>query len=234
VIIENQLEQSNHKHLGQIITYAAGKQASTVIWIVKEAREEHAKAIEWLNEHTDDGIDFFLVEIELWKIGGSAIAPKFNVVERPNQWAKSQKQTGADSETSAARLNFWTSFHEFIAENGGRLGMTVPQPTNRHSVSFRIGTTKCHLKVGISTRNSYLTVGVYIKDRDLYERCCAEKKVWEEKFGRPLEYRDGTNCSIDITIPDVDTDHPERCREKMELCLKYLKEFKALIKSIEK
>lgn len=92
VIIENQLEESNHKHLGQIITYAAGKEAGCIIWIVKRAREEHAKAIEWLNSHLDQSVDLFLIEIELWRIGDSKIAPKFNIIEKPNQWGKEQKE----------------------------------------------------------------------------------------------------------------------------------------------
>ena len=88
VIIENQLEDTNHDHLGKIITYASVKGAEIVIWIVKKARDEHKQAVEWLNQHTDESIGFFLLEIELWKIGGSLPAPKFNVIERPNDWVK--------------------------------------------------------------------------------------------------------------------------------------------------
>ena len=84
VVIENQLEDSNHDHLGKIITYASGKDAKTIIWIVKRAKDEHRQAIEWLNAHTDEEVGFFLLEIELWKIGDSAPAPKFNVVSKPN------------------------------------------------------------------------------------------------------------------------------------------------------
>ena len=89
--IENQLEDTNHDHLGKIITYAAGKEASVIIWIVKRARDEHRQAVEWLNQHTDENIGFFLLEIELWKINGSVPAPRFNIVERPNDWAKAIK-----------------------------------------------------------------------------------------------------------------------------------------------
>ena len=65
IIIENQLEDTNHDHLGKLITYASGKDAEIIIWVVKRAREEHRSAVEWLNNHTDDKIAFFLVEIKL-------------------------------------------------------------------------------------------------------------------------------------------------------------------------
>ena len=97
VIIENQLEDTNHDHLGKLITYAAGKEARTIIWVVKHAREEHRAAIEWLNNHTDDDIGFFLCEIHLYKVGSSNPAVKFSVIEKPNDWIKSVKKKASSS-----------------------------------------------------------------------------------------------------------------------------------------
>ena len=71
IIIENQLAETDHDHLGKLITYASGKSADVVIWVVKRAREEHRAAIEWLNNHTDEKIGFFLCEIKLYRIGSS-------------------------------------------------------------------------------------------------------------------------------------------------------------------
>ncbi len=84
VIIENQLEASNHDHLGKIVTYASGLDANVIVWIVKEAREEHRSAIEWLNNNTNKNINFFLIEIHAYKIGNSLYAPKFEIVEKAN------------------------------------------------------------------------------------------------------------------------------------------------------
>ena len=84
IIIENQLEETNHDHLGKLITYASGKSADIIIWVVKKAREEHRSAIEWLNNHTDENISFFLIEIKLYQIGNSELAVKFEVIEKPN------------------------------------------------------------------------------------------------------------------------------------------------------
>lgn len=81
VIIENQLESTNHDHLGKIITYASGLDAKVIVWVVKEAREEHRSAIEWLNNNTLSGIAFFLIEIHAYKIGDSLPAAKFEMVE---------------------------------------------------------------------------------------------------------------------------------------------------------
>ena len=105
IIIENQLEDTNHDHLGKLITYASGKGAEVVIWIVKRARDEHRQAIEWLNQHTDSNIGFFLVEIELWQINDSLLAPKFNVVEKPNDWAKEAKKNDSVSTTQQQRYD---------------------------------------------------------------------------------------------------------------------------------
>ena len=96
VIIENQLEATNHDHLGKIITYASGLDANFVIWIVKEAREEHRSAIEWLNNKTTKDISFFLMEIRAYKIGDSLPAPKFVVIEKPNDFVKTAN-VGMDS-----------------------------------------------------------------------------------------------------------------------------------------
>ncbi len=94
IIIENQLEDTDHDHLGKIITYASGYDAEIIIWIVKDAREEHKRAIEWLNEHTDEKIGFFLIQIQVWRIGDSVPAPKFDIVSSPNEWAKITKIAG--------------------------------------------------------------------------------------------------------------------------------------------
>ncbi len=90
VLIENQLDRTDHGHLGQIVTYAAGLDAATVIWIAENFSDEHLAALDWLNSITDENILFFGVQIELWSIGGS-VAPKFQVVCKPNSWVKKAK-----------------------------------------------------------------------------------------------------------------------------------------------
>ena len=88
ILIENQLEKTDHRHLGQLLTYAAGLDTKTIVWIAQAFTEEHQAAIDWLNEITEAGISFFGLEIELWRIGESLIAPKFNIISKPNEWSR--------------------------------------------------------------------------------------------------------------------------------------------------
>ena len=105
IIIENQLETTDHDHLGKLITYAAGKDADVVIWLVKKARDEHRFAVEWLNNHTTEDIGFILCEIKLFRIGNSPVAPDFVVIEKPNDWFKRVKPRGPFVRMSLPRIN---------------------------------------------------------------------------------------------------------------------------------
>ncbi|MBY0282810.1 MAG: DUF4268 domain-containing protein [Sphingomonas sp.] len=115
VLIENQLEGSDHTHLGQIMTYLAGLEAQTMIWVAPSFRDEHLSAIRWLNEHTVDPFAFFAVRIRVVRIADSPFAPLFEVIERPNNWdrqvsEKKRATEGDRSELGKHRLAFWTHF----------------------------------------------------------------------------------------------------------------------------
>ena len=130
VLIENQLERTDHTHLGQLLTYAAGLNAVTIVWVAKRFSEEHRAALDWLNERTDEKINVFGLEIELWRIGDSSIAPKFNVVSQPNDWTRSvQTGTGELSVPRQTQLRFWIAFKEFMEKNS-RIRCQKPYPQN--------------------------------------------------------------------------------------------------------
>ena len=124
VVVENQLEPTDHDHLGKLLTYAAHLGARVVVWIAKSFTEQHRAALDWLNEVSETGTRFFGLEIELWQIGESAPAPKFNVVARPNDWTKEGTDTATLTDTQRMQLRFWEGFTGFVARNG----MVVTKP----------------------------------------------------------------------------------------------------------
>lgn len=192
VIIENQLEDTNHDHLGKIITYASGKNAEVVVWIVKRARDEHRQAIEWLNQHTDEKIGFFLLEIELWRIDESSPAPKFNVVERPNDWVKEMKAAESLSEGKQLQLHFWKAFAEYAFAKDDFKRVFSPrkaQPQQFYDLS--VGNSHLVLQLTASPKKRRVTAGIYIKDdKELYDRFLEEKEQIENIIESRLE------CSV--------------------------------------
>jgi hypothetical protein len=116
VLIENQLEQTDHTHLGQILTYAAGLDAQTIVWIAKEFREPHRAAIDYLNHISAPEFNFFGVQVELFRIGDSALAPSFNVVAKPNDWSKQILAKAGDSAETTARHEYWQTYWSGLFE----------------------------------------------------------------------------------------------------------------------
>lgn len=93
IVVENQLEATDHSHLGQLLTYASGLDSTVIVWLAPQFRDEHRQALDWLNGHTTEGVDFFGVELELLRIDDSAPAVHFKLVAQPNEWAKATRST---------------------------------------------------------------------------------------------------------------------------------------------
>ena len=135
VLIENQLEQSDHDHLGKCLTYAAGLDAKTIIWVCAKVRDEHLAAVNLLNNISGGDFSFFAVELELYRIGDSALAPRFNVVAKPNDWSRSVKRQanasdGELSETQKAYREYWTALIKRAAEDYPALAQRTPSKGN--------------------------------------------------------------------------------------------------------
>ncbi len=163
VIIENQLERTDHDHLGKLITYASGLDAEIIIWIVKDVLEEHQQAIDWLNENTDEKINFFAIKMEVWKIGNSEPAPKFHIISKPNNWTKSVKQsvqTTALTDTKILQLKFWDSFKQYAENKGFNLRLRKTYPQHWYDLSF--GRTDCHISLTINSQKKELACEIYI------------------------------------------------------------------------
>jgi hypothetical protein len=190
IIIENQLETTNHDHLGKIITYASGYNAQVIIWIVKDVRDEHRQAVDWLNEHTDENVEFYLVQIELWQIENSPYAPKFEIVSKPNDWTKavrSSTDSGALSETKLRQLQFWTQFKEYAAKRQSKLRLQKSSP--QHWLIITIGSSEAHIALTINSREGSFGAELYISDyKDLYHKLYQHKDEIETDFGEKLEW----------------------------------------------
>jgi len=157
VLIENQLERTDHTHLGQLLTYAAGLHSVAIVWIASRFTDEHRAALDWLNESTNDDLRFFGLEIEVWKIGDSHAAPKFNIVSKPNDWSRTVARTAqrvdpeALTEAQAFGVAYWTGLSNALSAAKGRVRATKPHPQNWYQMS--IGRTHFQLFAYAITAN---------------------------------------------------------------------------------
>ena len=220
VIIENQLESTNHDHLGKIITYASGLDAKVIVWIVKEAKEEHRAAIEWLNNYTSSEIDFFLIEIHAYKIGDSNPAPKFEVVEKPNDFVKRSKNKD-DGELNASqteRLIFWKQFNDRVALKGKPFN--IRKPTTDHWYDIAIGTSAAKIAVDLVNKENCIILELYIhSDKDLYDSLYEKKNEIEGETGLTFEWnRLGSKkaCRIKHFIYGLDFDNHSNYNQLMD------------------
>jgi hypothetical protein len=211
IVIENQLEMTDHLHLGQLITYAAGLEAEFVIWIVREAREEHRQACDWLNEHTDEHINFFLVLSELWQIGDSPAAMKFKIISRPNEWRRLVRKgwEGELTSTKAKQLEFWQQLKDFAGENYPKLKLRSPRP--QHWFDVAIGRSDCHVSLIVDSRENQVRCELYIPDsKDLYQTLlvCRDQIEKELDVAEPVEWQDlpGKKASRIRTMKDFQFD----------------------------
>jgi hypothetical protein len=193
VVIENQLEATDHDHLGKLITYASGLQAEVVVWIVQRAREEHEQAITWLNENTTETANFFLIEIEVWRIDNSAPAPRLNIIAKPNDWAKTVKHSGTGNQISELKLNqqaFWEKLREYGEAHVKHI-KSWQKPLPQHWYTIRIGTSKAVISATVNSQKGLVGVELYIhEDKELFYRLRGKKDEIEQKLGEKLDWQE--------------------------------------------
>ena len=218
VIIENQLERTDHSHLGQTITYAAGLDAVTIVWVAARFTEEHRAALDWLNRISGEAIQFFGVEIEVWRIGDSVPAPKFNLVAIPNDWSKSAKEAasrrGALTAGQKALIDYWTGFGDYIDSQEAKFKR--PKPYHSNWMAWGLGRTGATL-VTIANAKA-IAVKVEFNNRDhptWFHKAHAEREAIEAELGFALEWLERPNkkfCFVNIGLK-IDT-RSEEARPK--------------------
>ena len=246
VLIENQLEKTDHNHLGQILTYAAGLDAVTIIWIAEKFTEEHRAAIDWLNRITDKDFNFFGIEIQLVRIGDvDAVAPIFNVIAKPNGWSKdvrnSSQNTSEPTEGQSAKYEFWSAFCDYMSNNPSKLFKTQ-SPSRDHWMNIAIGRSHFHVALLINTRENKATVQMYMtedSDKIYFDALEKNREEAENAIGTKLEWRrlDGKKAStIDVYKLNCDFANSSKQQEVFvwykDFTERFIKYFKPIIKKL--
>lgn len=224
VLIENQLEPTNHDHLGKIITYASGLDAAVVVWIVSSARDEHASAIEWLNKHTDDEISFFLLEVHAYKIGDSDPAPQFKIIEQPNDFVKTVKTVTQNANLNEARkyyLEFWSQFNDVLEQRGRPFNKR--KASTDHWYNIAIGSSEAQLEIDLVNKENRIRIGMWISNnKDLFDSMQRRHEEIEAELGETLiwERLDGKKASrIFLYIPGLNFKVQDNYRQLMDTAI---------------
>jgi len=245
VLIENQLERTDHNHLGQLMTYAAGLDAVSIVWIAKSFTEEHRAAIDWLNSITDDTFNFFGLEVELWKIGNSPVAPKFNLISKPNDWTRTVseelKHAGELTETNQLRLEYWAALRNYILSVDSPI--TPQKPLASNAYTFRIGRSYFKLVSRINNKDKIISAYLQMDGPDKnahFHMLFENKSEIEKEIGEPLFWRalpekkeSQARLQLDNADPADKSDWPRQHKWLLEKLEKMHRAFSNRVKKLD-
>jgi hypothetical protein len=210
VVIENQLEKTNHDHLGKILTYASGLEATVMIWIAREFSEEHRRALDFINEKSSPELQCYGIEIQLWRIGNSIPAPQFKVVSSPNAYTSEIKADTSSSElteTKALYLDLWNGFKEFCKSQGTILKIRKPRPQQWFTIA--VGRSKFHISLTASLQNRRVGCEIYLRGKNakIAFKLLEAKKTQIEMLTGQLDWQElpaKQDCRIVLFKHDID------------------------------
>jgi hypothetical protein len=232
VVIENQLEKTNHDHLGKAITYASVLDASTIIWIASNFTEEHKKSLDWLNDHTTEDISFYGVQVELWQIDDSKAAVRFNVVSKPNQAVRQATKSKSADELSEKRkfqYEFWNRFKDKLAKTKKVPSLQTPRPQYWYDVT--LGKSNIHISDTCNTEDDTVGVRVYIGNKiadTMLPFLESKKDEIESEIGQKLIWNpnpDNRDKVIILTHSTNFNDH-QKVEEALEWLVNYTVKFR--------
>lgn len=244
VLIENQLGRTDHGHLGQLLTYAAGLNAVTIAWIAAPFTDEHRATLDWLNEITDDQFSFFGLEIEAWRIGDSLTAPKFNIISKPNDWSRSVTRAASSISEAALtgitklQLEYWTAFRSYIESHSSIINPTKPLPQGW--MTFSVGRSNFLLQAIVNTRDNRIAVYLAIGGPDakpFFYILREPRDELEQGFGEGLDWRelpDKIESQIYLSKDNTDPTDESRWGEQHEWLLEKMEKFDATFRPIVK
>ena len=235
VVIENQLEATDHDHLARLQIYAAGCDAQIVIWVATQFKDEHRAVIDYLNNRTNERIDFYGVEVRVVKIGASLPAPEFRVVAGPNTWLKEAKRP----ELASKKCQFYQPLVGRLRE----LGLTYstrakewnPVPSGFRGINYyawipgkRARLVEVYLEID--------TADPAINER-VFSSLEADKEDIEAELGEDLEWKRQGKLQIILRGKEASIDDPPEKLNKirgwlLEYLLKLRQVFQPRLKEI--
>lgn len=238
VIIENQLEKTNHDHLGKAITYASVLDASLIIWVATTFTEEHQKALDWLNDHTTEEISFYGVQVELWQIDDSKPAVRFNVVSRPNLAVRQAAKTKANDELSDNRkfqFEFWTKFKDKLAKTKRIPSLQTPRP--QYWFDVNLGKSNIHLSNTCNTDVNTVGVRVYIGNKiadTMLPYLESRKEEIEKSIGQTLQWNPNPDNrdKVIVLLHPTDFSDQRKVDEAIEWLVEYTIKFRETFSKI--
>lgn len=236
VVIENQLEPTNHDHLGKLLAYAAGYGAGVIVWIAEEIREEHRQALDWLNQHTGTDAEFYGVVVEILRIDDSRPAYNFKLVAFPNEWRKTNVTSATGSGTSERGEAYRTFFQDLIDQLRERHRFTAARVASARSFYF-FSSGISGIRYGFSFNQGgrsraevYIDGGEAAWNKNLFDTLLKAKESMEAGFRKPLEWErldDRRACRIAIYRAGTIEDDPQTLEEIKEWAIDRLLQFKA-------
>lgn len=193
VIIENQLTPTDHDHLGKVLTYAAGFDAGTIVWVAESFRDEHRQALDWLNQRTDSDTHFFGVVIELLQINDSLPAPNLRLVVSPNEWQKASRQSaqGTPSAKGEAYRQFFQRLIDDLREKHRFTSARIGQPQNWYTFASGVSGVAYSFSFAKGDRvraELYLDRESAEENKRLFDLLLQKRSEIEQEFGGALEW----------------------------------------------
>ena len=238
VIIENQLEPTDHDHLGKLLTYAAGYDAYAVVWLTREFRDEHRQALDWLNQRTGENTEFFGVVVEAWRIDDSRPAPHFNLVVTPNDWQKqsfsSVRQSGSMGNTSERGERYRQFFQNLVDILREQQFTNARKGVAQSWYSFSSGFSGISY-IASFNRGRIASVEISIDrddrewNKDLSDRLLKRKDALETALNEALEWdllESRRACRIAVRRPGSIDDDPDALAEVQQWMVEHLLGFK--------
>jgi hypothetical protein len=242
VLIENQLEMTDFAHLGQLISCVAELEVCNVVWIASQFSPQHQAALDWLNRVTQAEINFFGLEIELWRIGNAAMAVNFNPVSLPEGWAQAEAESETEpketepevvepplTEEQQQNLAFWSGLCQQLDRRGSIVKPGTPEPLE--AMRFSIGRAGFRLIASLDREDTHLYVELHLTGEDAHPHfylLALEQDMIESELGLPLvwdDHADEKACGIYCVLPEVDLGDLDRWPEYYHWLSDHLERF---------